>query len=236
MIKILLIAVFVVACNAQEKERVAADLSLAPVPILPVCYGLKAAPAEELDASLAVEKSSEPDLTEEEAAKLLGANDVATEVASKAKRSVEDNGAAEARTALSKASGSIILPKLPWIPNPCPPLLTTTSAGQELCPSYQQLYTRFWSSNGNGLCYVLFPKWQRVYQTRCKCKTCRNSCPYYIFYKPGSLRFRNYCKPRSRRTRYIWALCRTNNFFRFVRERITQYSGGCECRAYRTCY
>ncbi|ESO99690.1 hypothetical protein LOTGIDRAFT_238763 [Lottia gigantea] len=216
MIKILLIAALVVACNALSKVQVS-----------PICTSK--APVEALAAPAAA-RSSKAKLTEEEAVKLLGVNSVG---GAKVKRSAV-KGAAEARAALSKASGSIILP-IPWKPNPCPPLLTTTFAGQDLCPSYSQLLTQFPSSNGNGYCYVLYPKWQRIYETFCKCKACRNSCPFSIFTKPGSIRFRNYCKPKYRRTRYVWAICISKNHFQCLRERVTYSSGGCECRAYRTC-
>ncbi|ESO85669.1 hypothetical protein LOTGIDRAFT_229482 [Lottia gigantea] len=98
---------------------------------------------------------------------------------------------------------------------------------QELCPSKKvKVYTL--SSRSYGFCYVLFPHWQNIYESRCLCPTCRLNC------SPTNTTFRHRCvrDPKPYVYKKVWAICYRSGSWQIRNFSHNFFDGKCTCKTY----
>ncbi|KAK6181604.1 hypothetical protein SNE40_009426 [Patella caerulea] len=219
MLRIILITTLVLFTNAQIKTI---------GPVLPVCRIEPLVLADPLKINSDDALKSAP-LTDEMATKML--ESVATaEAAPSLRAKRQANEAALARTELENATGSILASptQLKLNNNPCQYPASNSFVVKDVCPHRKELLTSFYSG---GFCRVIFPYWQRKYQTRCLCNECVTGC------KPINGR-RNLCRPTKRTTHRVWAFCRVHFIWGWTwqikKVTVSLADGDCDCKSYRS--
>ncbi|KAK6186942.1 hypothetical protein SNE40_006198 [Patella caerulea] len=225
MLRIILITILVALTNAQVKIVVdPADLQ---IPLRPICKVETVALADALKVNSADIEKSAP-LTDEKATELLASDETAKAPASpRTKRAA--SVAASARAELKGATGNILALPARLAYKPCPKYPAANSYyPQDVCPHRKELLTSFYSS---GWCRVIYPYWQRKYQTRCLCNECLTGC------KPTNGR-RNLCRPTKSTRHSVWAFCRVRSgwwwTWQIKKVTISLADGDCDCKSYRS--